>query len=159
MDYWRRSAGISRRDEIRNDIIREKMEVKNDIVEDIFTKQLVCAIEKSLRSSISSINAGIQSCRKLAFPHSFRFDNLTPPSPTMWLPRSPNLNPADVWLWGYLKERVFLTRPTTLLQLKDAISQEIANIPRHYLQNAVHGVSDRMLYVEQENGGHLPNVL
>ncbi|KAJ4440442.1 hypothetical protein ANN_08583 [Periplaneta americana] len=64
----------------------------------------------------------------------------------------------DFWLWGYLKERVFLTHPTTLLQLKDAISQEIANIPRHYLQNAVHGVADRMLYVEQENGGHLLNV-
>ncbi|KAJ4442186.1 hypothetical protein ANN_12052 [Periplaneta americana] len=54
-------------------------------------------------------------------------------------------------LWGYLKERVFLTHPTTLLQLKDAISQEITNIPRHYLQNAVHGVADRMLYIEQEN--------
>ncbi|KAJ4426353.1 hypothetical protein ANN_27167 [Periplaneta americana] len=57
-------------------------------------------------------------------------------------------NPADFWLWGYLKERVFLTHPTTLLQLKDAISQEIANIPRHYLQNAVHGVAERKLYVE-----------
>ncbi|KAJ4434967.1 hypothetical protein ANN_23539 [Periplaneta americana] len=47
--------------------------------------------------------------------------------------------------FGYLKERVFLTHPTTLLQLKDAISQEIANIPRHYLLNAVHGVAERKL--------------
>ncbi|KAJ4435097.1 hypothetical protein ANN_23672 [Periplaneta americana] len=62
--------------------------------------------------------------------------------PTMWPPRSPYFNPVDFWLWGYLKERVFLTHPTTLLQLKDAISQEIANIPRHYLQNAAHGVAD-----------------
>ncbi|KAJ4440076.1 hypothetical protein ANN_08209 [Periplaneta americana] len=70
-----------------------------------------------------------------------------------------SFNPADFLLWGYVKERVFLTHPTTLLQLKDAISQEIANIPRHYFQNAVHGVADRKLYVEQENGEHLPNVL
>ncbi|KAJ4438655.1 hypothetical protein ANN_14602 [Periplaneta americana] len=41
MDYWRRSAGISKRGKIRNDIIREKMQVKNDVVEDIFTKQLI----------------------------------------------------------------------------------------------------------------------
>ncbi|KAJ4435275.1 hypothetical protein ANN_23853 [Periplaneta americana] len=41
MDYWRRSAGIARRDRIRNDIIGDKMQVKNDIVEDIFTKQLI----------------------------------------------------------------------------------------------------------------------
>ncbi|KAJ4451783.1 hypothetical protein ANN_03255 [Periplaneta americana] len=64
--------------------------------------------------------------------------------PRMWPPRSPDFNPADFWLWSYLKEQVFLTHPT-LLQLKDAISHEIANIPRHYLQNAVHGVADRML--------------
>ncbi|KAJ4437507.1 hypothetical protein ANN_17652 [Periplaneta americana] len=62
--------------------------------------------------------------------------------PIMWPPRSPDFNPADFWLWGYLKERVILTHPTTLLQLKDAISQEIFNIPRHYLQNAVHCVAD-----------------
>lgn len=43
--------------------------------------------------------------------------------------------------------------------LTDAISQEIANIPRHYLQNAVHGVANRLLYVEQDNGGHIPKVL
>ncbi|KAJ4435567.1 hypothetical protein ANN_18183 [Periplaneta americana] len=67
--------------------------------------------------------------------------------PTMWPPRPPDVNPADFRLWGYLKNRVFLTHPTTLLQLKDAISQDIANIPRHYLQNAVHGVADRMLAV------------
>ncbi|KAJ4446196.1 hypothetical protein ANN_12890 [Periplaneta americana] len=71
----------------------------------------------------------------------------------MWPPRSPDLNSADFWSWCYLKERVFLTHPTTILQLKDAISQEIANILRHYLQNVVHGVADRMLYAEQENGG------
>ncbi|KAJ4426159.1 hypothetical protein ANN_26968 [Periplaneta americana] len=41
--------------------------------------------------------------------------------PKMWHPRSPDCNPADFWLWGYLKERVFLTHPTTLLQLKQDI--------------------------------------
>ncbi|KAJ4450529.1 hypothetical protein ANN_01956 [Periplaneta americana] len=38
--------------------------------------------------------------------------------PTMWPPRSPHFNPAEFWLWGYLKERVFLTHPTTPCWLK-----------------------------------------
>ena len=41
MDFWRRSAGISRRDRVRNDRVRQIMEVENDIVFDVMTKQLV----------------------------------------------------------------------------------------------------------------------
>ena len=41
MDYWRRSAGVSRKDHVRNERIREIMGVENNIVHDIFTKQLV----------------------------------------------------------------------------------------------------------------------
>ena len=41
MDFWRRSAGILRRDHIRNEKVREIMGVKNDIVHDIRSKQLV----------------------------------------------------------------------------------------------------------------------
>ncbi|KAJ4441442.1 hypothetical protein ANN_11297, partial [Periplaneta americana] len=75
---------------------------------------------------------------------------------TMWPPRSPDFNPADFWLWSYLKERVFLTHSTTLLQLKDAISQEIVNIPRHYLQNAVHGIADNAVpYEDLEQAARL----
>ncbi|GFW83241.1 uncharacterized protein TNCV_2508811 [Trichonephila clavipes] len=28
-----------------------------------------------------------------------------------WPPRSPDLTPADFWLWGYLKSRVYLSGP------------------------------------------------
>ena len=41
MDFWRRSAGISRRDRVRNDRVRQIMEVGNVIVFDVMTKQLV----------------------------------------------------------------------------------------------------------------------
>ncbi|CAH0386587.1 unnamed protein product [Bemisia tabaci] len=41
MDFWRRSAGISRRERIRNVKVREIMDVENDIVHDIRPKQLV----------------------------------------------------------------------------------------------------------------------
>ncbi|GFU53452.1 uncharacterized protein TNCV_1998211 [Trichonephila clavipes] len=38
-----------------------------------------------------------------------------------WPPRSPDLTPADFWLWGYLKSRVYLSGPSSLSELKDAI--------------------------------------
>jgi hypothetical protein len=40
MDFWRLSAGISRKDKIRNTIIKQEMNVERSLLEDIKTKQL-----------------------------------------------------------------------------------------------------------------------
>ena len=40
MNFWRRSARISRKDKIRNNIIKQKMNVTRSLLEDIKTKQL-----------------------------------------------------------------------------------------------------------------------
>ena len=40
MDFWRLSARISREDKIRNNIIKQKMNVTRSLLEDIKTKQL-----------------------------------------------------------------------------------------------------------------------
>ena len=40
MDFWRRSARISTKDKIRNNIIKQKMNVTRSLLEDIKTKQL-----------------------------------------------------------------------------------------------------------------------
>jgi len=40
MDLWRRSARISRKDKIRNNVIKEKMNMTRSLLEDIKTKQL-----------------------------------------------------------------------------------------------------------------------
>ena len=40
MDFWRRSARISRKDKIRNTIIKQKMNVTRYLLDDIKTKQL-----------------------------------------------------------------------------------------------------------------------
>jgi hypothetical protein len=42
MDFWRRSARISRKDKIRNTIKKQKMNVTRSLVDDIRTKQLQC---------------------------------------------------------------------------------------------------------------------
>jgi hypothetical protein len=45
-----------------------------------------------------------------------------------WPLRSPDLNPCDSFLWGYLKVQVHQHRPQTLEALKEATTQEIAAI-------------------------------
>ena len=46
-------------------------------------------------------------------------------SKNLWPPRSPDLTPADSFLWGLLKGKVYKNTPRTIEQLKDAIRQEI----------------------------------
>ena len=46
-------------------------------------------------------------------------------SKNFWPPRSPDLTPADCFLWGLLKGKVYKNTPCTIEQLKDAIRQEI----------------------------------
>jgi len=40
MDFWRRSARISGKDKIRNNVIKQKMNVTRSLLADIKTKQL-----------------------------------------------------------------------------------------------------------------------
>ena len=42
-----------------------------------------------------------------------------------WPPRSPDLTPADFFLWSLLKGKVYKNTPRTIEQLKDAIRQRI----------------------------------
>ena len=40
-------------------------------------------------------------------------------------PRSPDLTPADFFLWGYLKGEVYVTEPANLAELRQRIVHEI----------------------------------
>ena len=42
MEFWRRSARIYRNDNIRNTIIKQKMNVARSLLDDIESKQLQC---------------------------------------------------------------------------------------------------------------------
>ena len=42
MDFWRRSARISSKDKIINTVIKQKMNVKRSLLENIKTEQLQC---------------------------------------------------------------------------------------------------------------------
>ena len=47
---------------------------------------------------------------------------------TAWPYRSPDLNPCDFWLWGYLKDIVFSTLIAHLAELKACIAQHIQSV-------------------------------
>ena len=75
-----------------------------------------------------------------------------------WPPRSPDLNPCDFWLWGYLKANVYTHQPENLNVLKARIITAMANIPQAMINNTVKSIIPRLEFCIGKNGGHInPN--
>ncbi|XP_008116993.1 uncharacterized protein LOC100557975 [Anolis carolinensis] len=55
-------------------------------------------------------------------------------------PRSPDLTPLDFFLWGYLKSRVYATKPNTLEELKIAIVEKCCEIRSETLREICNSV-------------------
>ncbi|GFT21838.1 DUF4817 domain-containing protein [Trichonephila clavipes] len=72
-----------------------------------------------------------------------------------WPPWSPDLTPADFWLWGYLKSRVYLSGPSSLSELKDAIRREVSSIHPDVLDSTVAGFVTRLECLLPCGGGHV----
>jgi len=72
--------------------------------------------------------------------------------------RSPDLTPYDYSLWGYLKTKVFETRPRTIADLKQRIQDEVAAIPMEMLQEVMNSFKSRLEECVRRNGGHLEGV-
>ena len=45
--------------------------------------------------------------------------------PIEWAPHSPDLNPPDFFLWGYLKDRVYQEKPRSLITLKRRLKRRL----------------------------------
>ena len=76
-----------------------------------------------------------------------------------WPPRSPDLNICDFFLWGYLKEKVFSSRPHTLEELKLRIREEIAAIPLEMCLRAAENFRHRLQQCIDADGHHLPDTI
>ncbi|GFU45010.1 uncharacterized protein TNCV_4235181 [Trichonephila clavipes] len=76
-----------------------------------------------------------------------------------WPPRSPDLTPEDFWLWGYLKSRVYLSGPSSLPELKDAIRREVSSIHPDMLHSAIAGFVTRLECLLPCGGGHVEDIL
>ena len=76
-----------------------------------------------------------------------------------WSAYSPDLNPLDFFLWGYLKDRVYQNRPETIEDLKQAIASEAHAIPRDMCKRVIDNFARRVQICLQRQGSHLEHLL
>uniref|UniRef100_A0A0K0EGZ1 DDE_3 domain-containing protein n=1 Tax=Strongyloides stercoralis TaxID=6248 RepID=A0A0K0EGZ1_STRER len=60
-----------------------------------------------------------------------------------WPSRSPDLTVCDYFLWGYLKNNVYLHNVTNLNEFKNAITEEITKMPIKIIRKAVDNIVKR----------------
>ncbi|CAH1989100.1 unnamed protein product [Acanthoscelides obtectus] len=63
--------------------------------------------------------------------------------PIQWPPRSPDLNPLDYFLWGYLKNQIYKRRYDNLDALKTAVREKITQIDGRTILKTVRAVEKR----------------
>ena len=60
-----------------------------------------------------------------------------------WLARSPDLTPADFFLWGYLKDIVYKSKPRTLSDLKQSIISAFSSLDSALCKKVCESVPER----------------
>ena len=76
-----------------------------------------------------------------------------------WPPYSPDLSPLDFFLWGYVKDKVYQSNPTTLGDLKEAISTIIDSVPNEILSRSIGSFERRLRMLTHTGGEHIENIL
>jgi hypothetical protein len=76
-----------------------------------------------------------------------------------WSPRSPDLNPCDYFVWGFLKQRVYTPLPKTLEDLRSNFTSEIENIPAQMIKETFLNFRKMCELLISAGGGHIENKL
>jgi len=77
-------------------------------------------------------------------------------SPNMpWPPRSPDITACDFFLWGYLKSKVYETKPENMEDLKGRISQCCQNISEDLITRVLKCFQIRLETLTQNNGSYI----
>lgn len=77
-------------------------------------------------------------------------------SPSMtWPSRSPDITPCDFFLWGYVKERVYNVRPSSLEDLENKIRQVMVQIPNAMLVRVMQNYVKRLNQLIAADGEHI----
>lgn len=76
-----------------------------------------------------------------------------------WASHSPDLNPPDFYLWGYMKDNVYKDNPQTIPELKTAITAKIRRIPRAECVRVIDNFARRIQVCLQRRGAHLEHIM
>ena len=78
--------------------------------------------------------------------------------PDAMAPRSQDVTPLDFFLWGYVKDSVYvLPLPQSIEELKDRISAAIETISADLLDKVHSCLSKRLLLRVKTGGRHIEN--
>ncbi|CAK9818807.1 hypothetical protein ANTQUA_LOCUS9924 [Anthophora quadrimaculata] len=65
----------------------------------------------------------------------------------------------DFFLWGFLKSKVYVNKPTTIHASKEKIERCINEIQPHLCKTVMENFDKRVRMYQQNRGGHLPDML
>ena len=77
----------------------------------------------------------------------------------VWAPHSPDLNPLDFFLWGYLKDRVYREAPQTINDLKASITHRIRHIDIELCGRVIRDFKHRVDVCLKRHGRHIEHML
>ena len=72
-----------------------------------------------------------------------------------WPARSPDLTPYSFFLWGWLKEQVYSTKPRNLEELEGRIRKVMTFILQEFLVKSVDSVHGRLEKLVANDGAHI----
>ena len=77
--------------------------------------------------------------------------------PVEWPPRSPDLTPCDYFLWGHLKNKVYVTPPTDIDDLTQRITENAELLKRdpNLVRRAVRDMVRRATLCIERDGKHV----
>ena len=75
-----------------------------------------------------------------------------------WPPRSCDLTPLDVFLWGHIKSLIYANKPAILDDLKENIQREIAHVPVEMCARVVENWVQRIDRCKWARGGHMTDI-
>ena len=75
--------------------------------------------------------------------------------PTPWPPRSPGITPLDLFLWRYVKDKVFSTPVPDITILKARITDAFAAITEDMLENTWREIDYRLDLPRETKGAHV----